>query len=61
MFFFGVADYVQSFAKPEDLSFKASNKPAAEEEKDNDLSDSQGFLTSSDDDDDDEVLHGTDA
>lgn len=45
-----VRDYVQRFAKPEDLKFKASNKPSGKEEKGKDVLDgSDGFLSSSDD------------
>lgn len=53
-----IVDYVRNFAKPEDLSFKASNKPTANEEKDNDFSESDGFLSSSDED---EPLDGMEA
>ncbi|GMH39016.1 hypothetical protein BSKO_06914 [Bryopsis sp. KO-2023] len=46
-----VREYVQRFAKPEDVTFKASNKPATDDEdEDDNLSDSAGFLSSSDDD-----------
>lgn len=47
-----VKEYVQRFAKAEDVTFKASNKPASddEEEEDDNISDSAGFLSSSDDD-----------